>query len=137
MTVVSTNIDMFLILLQICSCWVNIRTIWLLPLLIILSHDIQLHHGPHYRNCFFNFMTWNLNSLVKDNFFRVNLLEAQNSIFNYDLIAVCETNLNDSIEIPDQMLPDYSFEPPNNPSNIRDGGVGLSYKSLQILLDFT
>ena len=32
-----------------------------------------------------------LNSLTKDNFSRLNLLEAHNSLFNYDIISLCET----------------------------------------------
>ena len=32
-----------------------------------------------------------LNSLIKDNCFRLNLLEAHNSLFNYDIISLCET----------------------------------------------
>ena len=41
-------------------------------------------------------MNWNLNSLAKDNFQRVQLIEAHNSIFDYDLISICETSLSDS-----------------------------------------
>ena len=33
-----------------------------------------------------------LNSLTKDNFIRLNLLEAHNSLFNYDIISLCETS---------------------------------------------
>ena len=61
--------------------------------LIMLSNDIQLNPGPHFQNNFFNFMSWNLNSLTKENFKRVRLIEAHNSIFNYDLISICETSL--------------------------------------------
>ena len=71
---------------------------WLPLLLIILANDIELNPGPPLQNQFLSFMNWNLNSLVKDNFGRVGLIEAHNTIFDYDLIYVCETNLNDSIE---------------------------------------
>ena len=99
-------------------------------LLIVLSNDIHLNPVPqsHFQNNCLNFMNWNLNSLTKDNFRHVDLIEAHNSIFNYDLISVCETNLNDSIELPETLLQDYSFVPANNPSNRRHGGVGLFYK---------
>ena len=46
-------------------------------------------------------MSWNVNSSAKENFQRVHLIEAHNSIFNYDLI--CETSLNDSIELPETL----------------------------------
>ena len=71
-------------------------------------------------------MSWNVNSLAKNNFQRVRLIEAHNSIFNYDLISICETNLNDSVELPESLLNDYTFVPANNPVN---GGVGLFYKN--------
>ena len=49
-------------------------------------------------------MSWNLNSLAKDNFQRIRLIEAHNSIFNYDLISICETSVNDSVELPSTLL---------------------------------
>ena len=82
---------------------------WLPYLLILLANDIELNPGPPVQNQFLSFMNWNLNSLVKDNFGRVGLIEAHNVIFDYDLISVCETNLNDSIEIPDPLLNDYNL----------------------------
>ena len=66
-------------------------------LLIILSNDVSRYPGPPFHNSFFNFMSWNVNSIAKDDFQRVRLIEAHNSIFNYDLISVCETSLNHSI----------------------------------------
>ena len=68
-------------------------------ILIQLSNDVQLNPGPHFQNNFFNFMSWNVNSLAKDNFQRVNLIEAHNSLFKYDLISICETSLSDSVEL--------------------------------------
>ena len=97
--------------------------------LSVLSNDIHLNPGPHLQNNVFNFMSWNINSLAKDNFKRVRLIEAHNSIFNYDLISICETNLNDSVELPETLLDDYTFVPANKPGNTRHGGVGLFYKN--------
>ena len=102
---------------------------WLQILLIALSNDVHQNPGPAFHNCFFTFMTWNVNSLSKDNFKRVDLIEADNSNFNYDLIAICETSLNDSIKLPDKLLNDYTFVPSENPTNTRHGGVGLFYKN--------
>ena len=114
-----------------CWCYSYIKRIphWLPVFLIVISNDIHLNPGPHYQNNFFNFMSWNLNSLAKDNFQRVRLIEAQNSIFNYDLISICETSLNDSVELPLTLLNDYTFVSANNPTNTRHGGVGLFYKN--------
>ena len=102
---------------------------WLPIILIILSNDVHSNPGPQFQNNFFNFMSWNVNSLAKDNFQRVSLIEAHNSLFNYDLISICETSLNDSVTLPDTMLNDYTFEPANHPANTRRGGVGLFFKN--------
>ena len=80
-------------------------------------------------------MSWNLKSLAKDNFHRVSLIEAHNSFFNYDLISICETSLNDSVNLPDTLPEEYTFVTANNPTNTRRGGVGLFYKnSLPIII---
>ena len=112
-------------------CYSDVKRIphWLPVFLIVISNDIHLNPGPHYNNNFFNFMSWNLNSLAKDNFQRIRLIEAHNSIFNYDLISICETSLNDSVELPSTLLNDYTFVSANNPTNARHGGVGLFYKN--------
>ena len=87
-----------LIVFQIlCHSYAKNVPYWLSVILIILANDVNLNPGPQFHNNFFNFMTWNLNSLAKDDFQRVRLIEAHNSIFNYDLISVCETSLNDSV----------------------------------------
>ena len=62
-------------------------------------------------------MSWNLNSIAKDNFHCVSFIEAHNSLFNYDLISICETCLNDSVELPETLLDEYTFVPANNPAN--------------------
>ena len=55
---------------------------WLSALLIIISNDIEKNPGPVYHSNFFNFMNWNLNSLATNDFSRVQLIEAHNSIHN-------------------------------------------------------
>ena len=102
---------------------------WLQILLIILTNDIHQNPGPPFYNNFFNFMSWNVNSIAKDNFHRVRLIEDHNSLFNYDLISICETSLNDSIKLPDILLTDYTFVHSKNPANTKHGGVGLFYKN--------
>ena len=93
-----------------------------------MANDVELNPCPPLQNQFLSFMNWNLNSLVKENFGRVGLIEAHNAIHDYDLISICETNLNDSIEIPDPLLKDYHFISANHPANVSHGGVGLFYK---------
>ena len=88
-----------------------------------------MNPGPEYRENFFSFMSWNLNSLAKNNFERVDLIEAHNAIFKYDLISLCETSLNDSVELNEILLKDYTFVAANNPANTRHGGVRIFYKN--------
>ena len=70
---------------SMCSMLLRNRPIWVPFLLILLSNDIELNPGDHHPESFFSFMNWNLNSLPKNNFERVQLIEAHNSLFNYDL----------------------------------------------------
>ena len=114
------------------SCLLSFRKIphWIFCLLIILSHDVHENPGPiGHQNSYFNFMNWNLNSLAKNDFSRVQLIEAHNSLFNYDIISLCETSLNEtnSSLVPD--LEDYTFVPANHPDNVSHGGVGLYHKN--------
>ena len=102
---------------------------WLQIILIALANDVHLNPGPQFQNNFFNFMSWNLNSLAKENFQRIRLIEAHNSFFNYDLISICETSLNDSVELPEPLLNEYIFVPANNPANTRRSRVGLFHKN--------
>ena len=106
--------------------------VWISVLLVLLSNDIEINPGPglSYHDNFFTFMNWNLNSLSKDNFQRVQAIEAHNSLFNYDLISICETSLNDSIEIPDPLLDNYTFLPANHPDNVAHGGLLMNQSSL-------
>ena len=123
-----TNI-LSICIFQIC-CYSHIKNVpkWLPLILILLANDVEVNPGPHEKDCF-TFMNWNLNSLVKENFERVDLLEAHNSFHDYDLISVCETNLKASTPLRDPLLNDYNFISANHPGNIARGGVGLFYKS--------
>ena len=44
-------------------------------------------------------------------------------------MSLCETSLNESTEIPDSLLNDYTFIAVNHPDNVTHGGVGLFYKN--------
>ena len=71
-------------------------------------------------------MSWNLNLIARDNFQRVSIIEAHNSLFSYDLISICETCLN---ELPETLLEEYNLVPANNSANTRRVGVGLFYNN--------
>ena len=53
---------------------------WLPIILILLSNDIHLNPGPHLQNNYLNFISWDLNSLAKDNFQRIRLIEAHKTL---------------------------------------------------------
>ena len=67
-----------LLILQIFSNRFLRITSWLPGLLIILANDIHVNPGPQYQNTFFTFMSWNVNSLAKNDFQWVQLIEAHN-----------------------------------------------------------
>ena len=106
---------------------------WLPSLLLILSNDIEFNPGPEnlansFSTGFLTFCNWNINTLSKDDFYRITLLEAHNTEFNYDIISLCETSLNDTLQVPKNALPGYRYHPCNHPNGERNGGVGIFYK---------
>ena len=110
----------------------ELSALWLFALLIILSSDVHPNPGPlpvssEFANGFLSFCNWNLNTLSKDNFSRVSLLQAHNTICKYDIISLCETSLNDDIQVPEGILPGYLYHPLNHPDGKKSGGVGLFY----------
>ena len=79
-------------------------------------------------NKLFTFCNLNLNSLTKGNFIRLNLLEAHNSLFNYDIISLCETNLNATVDLPYNLLDGFKSIFSHHPSGNKRGDVALFYK---------
>ena len=107
--------------------------LWLFSLLLKMSSDVHPNPGPpsvdqRFSSGFLSFCNWNLNTLSKDDFYRVSLLEANNTLYKYDIISLCETSLSDDIVIPENSLPGYIYHPLNNPDGGKNGGVGIFYK---------
>ena len=94
--------------------WLEFRT-------ILLSGDIEINPGAET----FDFCTWNLNSINAHDFLRVSLIEAYNSVYNYDIIGIFETHLDSSV---DKALDGFTFIQDNHPRNVKRGGVGLYIK---------
>ena len=117
-----------------CFCNFELKAFWIFSLLLLMSSDVHPNPGPspsgdkNFSSGFLSFCNWNLNTLSKDNFYRVTLLEAHNSIFKYDIISLCETSLNNEVVVPENSLPGYIFHPLNNPDGSRNGGVGIFYR---------
>ena len=97
---------------------------------LVVCPDIHPNPGPAHSNNFtdgfLSFCNWNLNTLSKEDFYRITLLEAHNTEYNYDIISLCETSLDDKFEVPE--LPGYNFQSCNHPDDNRSGGVEIFYK---------
>ena len=106
----------------VCFCHYPLETlaIWIFLMRLVLSPDIHPNPGPAHSNQFagpdhtsiiaggfFSFCNWNLNTLSKDYFYRITLLQAHNTEHNYDIISLCETSLDDKVEVPER--PGYKF----------------------------
>ena len=112
--------------------------IWFFEMILLLSSDIEIQPGPPpgvlndpvrgFSGSFFSFCNCNINTLSKNDFQRVSLLEAHNSIFKYDIISLCETSLNEATKVPENILKGYHFFSSNHPSGEKKGGVGIFYK---------
>jgi hypothetical protein len=71
----------------------ELLALWYFTLHLILSSDIHPNPGPthssnNFSGGFLSFCNWNLNTLSKDDFYRISLLEAHNVNFNYDIISL-------------------------------------------------
>ena len=101
--------------------------IWFFVMRLLLCPDIHPNPGPAHSNQFaagfLSFCNWNLNTLSKNDFSRITLLEAHNTEHNYDIISLCETSLDDKAEIP--TMTGYKFHSCNHPDGNRSGGVFL------------
>ena len=100
--------------------------LWLLKLVLLISSDIGSNPGHRpsgmgeqeasYRDGFFSFCNWKLNTLSKDQFHRISFLEADNSYFEYDIISLCETSLNEATKVPENIFKGYNFFSQDYPS---------------------
>ena len=61
-----------------------------------LSGDVHPNPGPCHGNTF-KFCHWNLDSIAVNDFIKIPLIEAYNSVYNYDIITFSETYLDSSV----------------------------------------
>ena len=73
-------------------------------------------------------MHGNVNSILAHN--KLTLLEAYNTIYQYDILCISETYLDSSVSNDDTTLslPGYNLARSNHPSNVKRVGVCLYYK---------
>ena len=58
-----------------------------------------------------------------------------NSLFNHDIISLCETNLNATVDLPSNLLDGFKSIFSHHPSGNKRGGVALFYKDNLPLVD--
>ena len=108
----------------------EILAIWICLMRLALCPDIHPNPGPAQSNQFaagfLSFCNWNLNTLSKNDFSRITLLEAHNTEHNYDIISLCETSLDDKAEVPE--MTGFKFHSCNHSDGNRSGGVGIFCK---------
>ena len=75
------------------ACYI-LHTQWLVFKTLRLCGDIEINPDPET----FDFCTWNLNSITAYDFLRVTLMEAYNSVYNYDLIGIVETHQDSTVD---------------------------------------
>ena len=93
--------------------------------MLLLSSDIDIQPGPEFSNSFFFFCNWNINTLSKNDFQMVSLLEVHNSICKYDIFSLCETSLNEASKVSANILKGYHFFSSDHISDDKKGGVGI------------
>ena len=108
----------------VCMAVCTLRTQWLVYATILLCGDVETNPGPET----LDFCCWNLNSIAAHDFLRISLIEADNSVYNYDLIGVVETHIDSTVDEDRLSLDGSTFHKANHPQNVKRGGVGLYVK---------
>ena len=90
--------------------------------------EVHPHTGPRIKS--FSFRHWNLDSIMAENKVKIPLIEAILSVQKFDIIALSETFLNDTIP-NNEIEIGYSNDifRSDHPTNTMRGGVCLYYKN--------
>ena len=101
----------------------------LVELLLLMCADVHPHPGPRIKS--FSFCHWNLDSIIVENKVKIPLIEAISSVHKFDIIALSETYLNDTIPNNEIEIEGYSSDifRSDHPTNTKRGGVCLYYKN--------
>ena len=76
------------------------------------------------------FCHWNLNGIIARDRIKISLIEAYNSVFHYDIIALSETIINNSAPDEDIFIEGFNKEifRSDHPSGDKKGGVFIFFK---------
>ena len=93
-----------------------------------MAGDIHLH--PAQVDVGLKFCHWNLNGIIARDRIKIRLIEAYNSIFHYDIIALSETVINNSVPDEDIFIEGFSKEifRSDHPSGDKKGGLCIYFK---------
>ena len=69
-----------------------------------------IHPHPGQVDVGLKFCHWNLNGIIARDRIKIHLIEAYNSIFHYDIIALSETIINNSVPDEDIFIEGFSKE---------------------------
>ena len=97
-----------------------------LDILLLLSADIETNPGPQ-MDRYFKFLHWNLNSICARGGVKIQLLEAYNSVYRFDVMALSETMLNSTVFNRDNEIEGFRKEIYRNyhPNDTKTGDVCL------------
>ena len=99
--------------------------------LLLISGKVEPNPGPNTSmKCNLSFAVWNLDSLPARDFARIPLIEALQSIYDFDMFGVCESMLNGNISNEDIVVSGFSPDPFRSDKGpiARNGGVCLYFK---------
>ena len=116
---------------KICMICLGVLFVWI-DTLLILSGDIEKNPGPSKIKNNLNFGFWNVDSLLSKEGARIPRIECLDAIHNFDLFGVCESYLNDAVELNDLNMhgfcsPPFRADCPSANEH-KKGGVCLYYK---------
>ena len=113
-----------------CSfCSLQTLTLSFIFFCLILSGDIEVNPGPR-KETTLSVCHWNLNSVLVDNFIKINQLSAFLSIHNFDIVCLGETFLNSetSDDDPGLAIENYEIKRCDHPTDSKRGGVCIYYR---------
>ena len=90
----------------------------------------DIHPHPGQVDVGLKFCHWNLNGIITHDRIKIPLIEAYNSIFHYNIIALSKTVINNSIPDEDIFIEGYTKEifHSDHPSGDKKGGVRIYFK---------
>ena len=90
----------------------------------------NIHPHPGQVDVGLKFYHWDLNGIIARDRIEIPLTEVYNSIFHYDIIALSETIINNSVPDENIFIKGFSEEilSSNHPSGDKKGGVRIYFK---------